>query len=385
MCIAVWCSGLGRILALIEYRERVRRELEYTLPTSTIERVRRDSHSRRAPRYCGVTIHTGVGCSNRCVYCYIYDMGFPAIVEEYPLPAEGIVYALSLNKYIAPTRTLAAYGSVTEPFNPITKNFSLKLMKLVHRYLELPSQVSTKSILDENTVASLASADPKFSILVTIVTIDRAGALEPYAPNPIDRIVYAGYASRYLHTSLFIRPAIPSVTDAEIDKILKISVEHGVKHIVVGSLRVTRGILDRIHSIAPQLYREISSRLSEEPRGRKQTTVLETDVKKRIIESAVKHQLKVYTSACQANIDAHNEFCNMCAMGPCGNPSKAIRDVDEDDIAEFLEHSGVRFKSITLSESGVSIRVGGRVYRERIDYVRRFLEQVLRLRIEIDG
>ncbi|MCS7111961.1 MAG: radical SAM protein [Ignisphaera sp.] len=372
---------MGRILTLIEDRKRVQRELERNLPTEVVERARRDPHRRRIPRPCGITIHTSVGCSNRCVYCYIYDMGFPATVEKYPLTAEGVVYALSLNRYVAPARTLAAYGSVTEPFNPITKSFSLKLMKLVHRYLGLPSQVSTKSILNGDTVSGLAAADPRFSILVTVVTIDRARVLEPYAPSPIDRIVHAGYASRYLHTSLFIRPVIPGVTDAEIDRIIKVSVEHGVKHIVVGSLRVTRGVLSRIHGVDPQLHKDIISRLSREPRGG-QITVAETDVKDRIIRSAMDYQLKIYTSACQANIDAHKEFCNMCRMGPCGNTGR-VGAADEGDIAEFLEHSGIRLGGIRLSRDGVDIEMRGRIRRERIEYVKRFLEQVLRLRVEI--
>ncbi|MEM0005277.1 MAG: radical SAM protein [Ignisphaera sp.] len=373
---------MGRILSLVEHRERVRRELEGSLSTDVIGRARRDFHSFRAPRPCGMTIHTGVGCSNRCAYCYIYDMGFPGSVEVYPLPAEGIVYALSLNPYIAPTATLAAYGSVTEPFNPVTRDFSLKLMELVYRYLKLPSQVSTKSILDGDVVSRIIDADARCSVLVTVVAIDRAKILEPYAPDPVDRITYAGHASRYLHTSLFIRPVIPGVTDAEIDRILKLAVEYGIRRIVIGALRVTEGILTRIRNIDHLLYREIVSRLPREPRGREQIAIRVDDVKKVIVRKAREHQVKVYTSACQANIDAHGEFCNMCSRGPCGNIHR-IEAIDESDIAEFLEYMGTRPREITVSRNCIAIEVESRIRREKLDHIKRFLEQVLRTVVKI--
>ncbi|MEM1678310.1 MAG: radical SAM protein [Ignisphaera sp.] len=373
---------MGRILSLVEHRERVRRELEGSLSTDVIGRARRDFHSFRAPRPCGMTIHTGVGCSNRCAYCYIYDMGFPSSVEVYPLPAEGIVYALSLNPYIAPTATLAAYGSVTEPFNPVTRDFSLKLMELVYRYLKLPSQVSTKSILDGDVVSRIIDADARCSVLVTVVAIDRAKILEPYAPDPVDRITYAGHASRYLHTSLFIRPVIPGVTDAEIDRILKLAVEYGIRRIVIGALRVTEGILTRIRNTDHLLYREIVSRLPREPRGKEQIAIRVDDVKKVIVRKAREHQVKVYTSACQANIDAHGEFCNMCSRGPCGNIHR-IEAIDESDIAEFLEYMGTRPREITVSRNCIAIEVESRIRREKLDHIKRFLEQVVRTVVKI--
>ncbi len=373
---------MGKILSLIEHREKARRELKSLLPVDVIEKAKRDSHSFRVPRACGMTIHTGIGCSNRCIYCYIYDMGFPSSVEMYPLPVEGLVYALSLNPYVVPTKTLAAYGSVTEPFNPITKDFSLKLIELVYRYLKLPSQISTKSIIDGEIVSRIMNSDSMCSILVTIVTIDRVKILEPYAPDPIERIIYAGYASKYLHTSLFIRPVIPGVTNNEIDKILKLAVEYGVKYIVIGALRVTRGILAKIKSISQPLYREITSRLPREPRSREQITIRVDDIKKMIIAKAREHQLKVYTSACQANIDAHREFCNMCSKGPCGNIYR-IENISENDIAEFLEYINIKSRRITVSRNEIAIEISNKISRKKLDYTKRFLEQALRIAVKI--
>ncbi|MCE4629966.1 MAG: radical SAM protein, partial [Desulfurococcales archaeon] len=96
-----------------------------------------------------MTIHTGVGCSYGCVYCYIWDMGFPGYPAMYPLTPLQLAYALAINPYVLPRSTMAAYGSVTEPFLPETRDRALEYVKTIYEWLKLPSQVSTKSILDD--------------------------------------------------------------------------------------------------------------------------------------------------------------------------------------------------------------------------------------------
>jgi len=31
-----------------------------------------DSHAPRLPRPCGLTVHSGIGCSFGCFYCYVW-------------------------------------------------------------------------------------------------------------------------------------------------------------------------------------------------------------------------------------------------------------------------------------------------------------------------
>jgi len=373
---------LGKIVGFIEFKERIRRSLENILSSEVVERAKRDSHSFRSPRPCGMTIHTGIGCSNMCVYCYIYDMGFPKTVELYPLPVEGLVYALSINPYIVPTKTLAAYGSVTEPFNSVTRDFSLKLIEYVYRYLKLPTQISTKSILDEKIVYSLANADSRCSILVTVTSIDYAKILEPRAPSPIERIIYAGYASKHLHTSIFIRPIIPGVTDSEIDKIFKLLAEYSIKNIVIGSLRVSKNILIKLKQASPSIYNEVLYRLPREPIKKQQIAIYDKDIKEKIARKAREYQLKLYTSACQANIDAHKEFCNMCLKGPCGDIGR-WETAEEADIAEFLEYIKVRYSRITVSRDAVYIELKDKISKDKIEYIEKFLKQSLKTIVRV--
>lgn len=238
---------MGIITRVLEEKMNIVKKLEEILEKSSIDKALSDPHSYRKPRPCGITIHTGIGCSYRCSYCYIYDMGFPATVKPYPLNHLEIVYALARNPYVVPGYTLAAYGSVTEPFLNETRDLALEYIESIYRWLRLMSQISTKGLLTAEIIKRIKSAEPNISILITIVTIDRYRDLEPYAPNPIDRIQYAAEASRQgLHISLFIRPIIPTVTDREINNILKIAIENNINNIVLGSLRVTQSIIDRL-------------------------------------------------------------------------------------------------------------------------------------------
>ncbi|MBS7660110.1 radical SAM protein, partial [Candidatus Bathyarchaeota archaeon] len=123
------------LVELFELKRKVANELYEGLSEGARVKAREDHHSRRKPRPCGITIHTGVGCSYACAYCYIYDMGFPANVKPYPLNALEIAYALALNPYVIPKRTMAAYGSVTEPFLPETAKQAISYMAEVYKWL----------------------------------------------------------------------------------------------------------------------------------------------------------------------------------------------------------------------------------------------------------
>ncbi|MEM3479023.1 MAG: radical SAM protein, partial [Candidatus Bathyarchaeia archaeon] len=70
---------MTHLVDLFERKKKIKADLEDKLSSDSRRIASEDSHSKRMPRPCGMTIHTGVGCSYLCAYCYIYDMGFSAI------------------------------------------------------------------------------------------------------------------------------------------------------------------------------------------------------------------------------------------------------------------------------------------------------------------
>ena len=320
----------------------------------------RDLHSKRIPRPCGITIHTGIGCSFGCVYCYVPDMGFPMRPRPYPLDPLQLVYALSINPYVIPRRTLAAFGSVTEPFLKETRERALAYMREVSRWLELPLQVSTKAVLDDEIIKSLLSSDRNFSVLVSVSVIGKeAKKLEPNAPPPEERLEGAGRAvKKGLKVTLFLRPIIPQITDIQAERIFEIALSRGVREVVLGTLRVTPGIMKRLKAIGMEnVVSEIIRRLPRSPRNNSdQVTIRGSDLKKRISSVARKLGFRVLPSSCSANILAHEEWCEACNMGPCGFREKALKNV-EREASELLEVIGIKFKDVTYDGRLLSIKV----------------------------
>lgn len=374
---------MNLLVAVFEEKKRVVEVLESILDEEGIRRARRDHHARRQPRPCGITIHTGVGCSLGCIYCYVPDMGFPMKPRPYPLKPVELAYALAINPYVFPGYTLAAYGSVTEPFLPETRDKAIEYIRTVYRYLRLPSQVSTKIPLSRDTARKLREAEPRLSILLTIITIDEARRLEPNAPPPIRRLESVRALKKEgLHVALFIRPIIPGVTDREAEKIISYARDYGVDGVVLGSLRITPGILRRL-SLAGLPVGDILRRLPRKPRSsRDQVTVNEHDVKAKIRALAEAYGVKVYPSACAANVEAHGEACNACRYGPCGVRGK-LPLVKTGWVYDLLEYLGLRARDVSVTDEYVLIRGLKAGDRVKVDVLRHLIVAVARRRPRI--
>ncbi len=324
-----------------------------------------DHHARRRPRPCGMTVHTGIGCGYGCVYCYVPDMGFPMKPRPYPLSPLELVYALLLNKYVVPgpDGTLIAMGSVTEPFQPETADRAIDYIAAIRKYMGNPIQFSTKALIDEATAARIREASRGLiDALVTIITLRKYRVLEPAAPTPRERLKTMEELRRAgLHVTLFLRPIIPCVVDREeLRAIVAAAAAHGAGGVVAGSLRVTRGIIERLRAKGLRLDC-ILSRLRRLPRGgREQVPVPTADLKKVVMAAASHYGLKYYPSACASNIDAHGLSCYMCRYGPCGDPSR-LPLVTEDSMADAVEALGLRPGRVDIRGHVVHVTLlGGR-------------------------
>ncbi len=356
----------------------VTRELEAKLPPDIIEKVKGDYHARKPPRPCGATVHSVVGCSYRCSYCYLPDMGVSnSTYRVYGLTGEEMAYALLLNPSFLPGRlgTLIAVGSLGEPFvDSSAFSRTLEYLQAFSKYLGNPTQVSTKSTLSEAQVKALASVKLPLSILVTLVTLRHAEKLEPKAPPPEDRLDTVKLLRKHgLSPIIFLRPLIPGVNTGELDEIIEEAKAHGAAGIVFGGLRVTPLILKRLEKVGVDTS-EIKRRVKGELKQGRQLPLELQDVKREAVKIAREKGLIPFLSACCANNYSamlhdglrapcpgleyiEGKFCTLC---PVQCPSiKTL--VDEAEVKEYLEKlTSRRVVRLSIDEKFIRAQLDGK-------------------------
>lgn len=346
----------------LKEKEEIKSKIEPLIGREGVERALRDHHSKRAPIPCGMTIHTGLGCSYGCAYCYIYDMGFKSKPTVYPLTGQELAYALLSNPYMVrgPWGTLLAFGSVTEPFMKETRERALEYLGATREFLGNPQQVSTKTALGEGYVERLArTADPEIDVLVSMTTLSAWRRLEPGASPPDSRIEFMRLlAERRVGATLFLRPIIPGVTDREAEQIISRAADAGVERVVLGTLRVSRGILKRLMARGAVDPGVLEPRIPRPPREAEQIPIRARDLKERIAKTALDYGMKVLPASCSANIESHGQYCNACSFGPCGDPRKAPI-VKEEAVLEIMDASGLRPLEVDVSRGRIVVRYRG--------------------------
>ncbi|MCD6349041.1 MAG: radical SAM protein [Candidatus Korarchaeota archaeon] len=352
---------------LLENKVRIRAELSSKLTRKERREALEDGHAHREPRPCGLTIHPGRGCSYGCLYCYIEDMGIPREPELPNLNGLQLAYAIASNPYtlVGNNGTFLAFGSVTEPFLPRIREKTIEYLEAVRKYLGNPSQFSTKAYLSEEDVKVVAAADPSVSALVTVPALEWAKRLEPYAPSPelrfktIENLLSAG-----LHVSLFLRPLIPGITEDEGPKILRRVADLGARGVVLGALRVTRSILEKLESIG---LKDLEARMTRKPRDAKDQVPLNTGDLKRMLSSMARELgLRIFPSACSANVNAHGLGCHMCEMGPCDGP---LPEYDPEEIEQSLEGLGIEARILPKGTSIIVYVRGGSKRAKRVKHL----------------
>ncbi len=360
---------------IVGVKEEIKRTIARELTLNEMKGAGEDPHARRKPRPCGLTVHTGIGCSLRCLYCYIEDMGFKWGIEPYPLTGKQLVYALASNKYFipGPSGTFIAIGSVTEPFLPETRSKAFEYIEAISRYLGNPIQFSTKMRISREEALRLRKIEPGISPLITIITLSYASKLEPYAPPPEERFkTIRNLASAGLKPVLFYRPIIPGIAEQEYRELLKKARYSGAVGVVAGSLRITKLILSRLGSVGIDVN-PIIRRAPRIPQGREQIAIDVSDIKREVLEYASKIGLIPFPQACMANLYSHGGVC--WRMMELGIVKESPPPIDYSAVKTLAKELGVALKGRPLYRRGtLFVRVYGKkdnveVFMETIKYL----------------
>ncbi|MCS7104668.1 MAG: hypothetical protein NZ954_03790 [Thermofilaceae archaeon] len=268
-----------------------------------VERAKEDYHARKPPVHCGITVHSVIGCTYKCSYCYLPEMGIAfSKAQPYGLGGEDITLSLLFNPSFIPglLGTYIALGSIGEPFHPVGAWRTLEYIETFSRLLGNPIQFSTKAILDDHVAKRLLQArGSPINPLVTIVTLQHNEKIEPVAPSPVRRLeTIANLRKSGLYPMLFLRPLIPDLQDST--ELLRESKNSGATAVVFGGLRVTPSIIARLASVGVDTS-QILNRVKGQLRDGIQISVQSQDLKEHLAEEARRIGLTPLFSACCAN------------------------------------------------------------------------------------
>lgn len=381
-----------KIKEIIFKKIMLREKLKEKMNIQSIRKARADPHAKRKPRPCGLTIHSAIGCPNKCAYCYIQDMGFDFIeAKPYGLTGRELIYALLSNPYFLPSKwgTFLAFGSISDPFN---RNVTPKTMEYLKSIESLgnPCQFSTKAYISSETAYRLSKMKIPINPLVTIITIKKAIQIEPNAPPISKRLeTIRNLSKNKLKTILFLRPIIPGVTDNEIEEIFKEAKRAGAIGVVIGGLRITKKIIERLKNSNINL-KPILQRIKHKQISEKQAYIRTSDLKREAITRAKKHGLIPFNSACCANAYNANVPCiNLCWLrGQCTKcpnncPSK-IPQVEEKDVQEiFRTITKRKTEKIDISPNKIQIKTDLSLKRREIEILKYNLQTIFRRKIKI--
>ena len=277
-------------------------ELEVKLGDRAL-RAQSDYHARKPPRPCGLTVHSVVGCTFACTYCYLPDMGIDfEHAKPYWLDSIEMSYALLKNPYFLPGLygTYLALGSIGEPLHPVGLERTLSYLQAFHSLLGNPVQFSTKIAVTRDLAKRIAAVNPLANPLVTIITLNLCEKLERSAPPPYARLRGIKELRRAgLAPMLFLRPLIPGIKEDDIFELLSEAKRYGAVGVVVGGLRITPAIVNRLKPVGFDVS-EILKRTSRELKPGVQVPVNVNDLKRKVVNMAKELGLVPLLSACCA-------------------------------------------------------------------------------------
>ena len=220
------------------------------------------------------------GCFHACAYCYARPS------HEYLSMGAGTDFDRKIVvKPEAPALLRAAFGKktwkkegvvfsgVTDCYQPLEASY-----RLTRRCLEVcvefanPAGIITKSALIERDVDVLGAlarvADVHVTVSIPIWDVERARAIEPFAPSPARRLrVIETLAKAGLPVGVNVAPIIPGLNDQDIPRILTAARDAGATSCGTVLLRLPGSVKDvfeqRLRAALPLTADRVLHRIRE--------------------------------------------------------------------------------------------------------------------------
>jgi len=198
------------------------------------------------------------GCSHSCLYCYASSY-IPRFFEvrvkkDVIKQLNKEISKIKQNKYV----TIA---NSNDPYQPLEEKLKLtrEALKIFSNH-NFRIMIVTKSDLVARDLDVLKKARVAVSITITTLDEKKAKRLEPNAPSPEKRLEAIRYLSKNrIPTIARIDPIIPFINDVEIDELVKVAAEAGVKHIVSSTYKVKLDNWKRMEKEFPEEMKKLRS------------------------------------------------------------------------------------------------------------------------------
>ena len=237
---------------------------------ATIEQKKSKSliHSFVVRNYSGLTINPYQGCGHRCAYCYATYEWSPDFYDKiYAKSNAAEVLEAQLRKWKSDTIHPVMVSSATDCYQPaeLRQGLTRKCIEVLQAY-NVPYYVFTKSSLIERDLELHRRYSHNCSVIWSITTCNERirRVIEPGTP-PASKIfaTIRKFTDSGVSCGVNLDPIIPLVTDTdkELDAIVSMCKEAGLKHVVGSLMRLRADIWDRM---------KIVLKLLEVPNGEEQ-------------------------------------------------------------------------------------------------------------------
>jgi DNA repair photolyase len=211
------------------------------------------------------------GCAHACTYCYArkyfarmgrdIGAGFDQEVEV----RTNFAHVLRRELERRPDRESIAFGTATDPYQPIEGRYALMRASL-EAVLDHPSPLSivTKGTLvvrDRDVLARL-SRHTDVTVIFSVCTLDTAlwRNIEPATPHPLQRMrALRALRDAGVHAGILLAPILPGLTDddATLDAVLGAAAASGAAFVIPSVLNLDHQIkdfvLDKVRRHAPEV------------------------------------------------------------------------------------------------------------------------------------
>ncbi|MFX0194805.1 MAG: radical SAM protein [Candidatus Hodarchaeota archaeon] len=189
------------------------------------------------------------GCEHGCTYCYA-----PAVLRETRPWGQFVDIKRNIPSILAKElrRRMKGHvgiGTVTDAYQPVEQRYEVtrRCLEQLLRF-DFPISIQTKSSLvlrDLDLLKQFSQVD----VGVTITSYDDnlRQVFEPRAASVSERLVTLEQLSAHgIATWLFLGPILPSITDKNLEDLIKAAMKSGVQEIIIDKLRLKAGIWKRM-------------------------------------------------------------------------------------------------------------------------------------------